>query len=79
MNFIFRTQKGQELFITKLLLLRLLLQNMVQQNFYRIYTKYGIINEGMKNEQPAISTLLDYRQRREVKMVLKNSRSKSGA
>lgn len=38
-----------------------------------------IINEGMKNEQPAISTLLDYRQRREVKMVLKNSRSKSGA
>lgn len=79
MNFIFRTQKEQQLFITKLLPLRLLLQNMVQQNFYRIYTKYRIINEGMKNEQPAISTLLDYRQRREVKMVLKNSRSKSGA
>lgn len=38
MNFIFRTQKEQELFIIKLLLLRLLLQNMVQQNFYRIYT-----------------------------------------
>lgn len=79
MNFIFCTQKERELFITKLLLLHLLLQNMVQQNFYRIYTKYDIINEGMKNEQPAISTLLDYRQRREVKMVLKNSRSKSGA
>lgn len=38
MNFILRTQKEQELFIIKLLLLRLLLQNMVQQNFYRIYT-----------------------------------------
>lgn len=38
MNFILRTQKEEELFIIKLLLLRLLLQNMVQQNFYRIYT-----------------------------------------
>lgn len=42
MNFIFRTQKEQQLFITKLLLSRLLLQNMVQQNFYRIYTKCGV-------------------------------------